>query len=251
VNRGDGKSWVVPPPEGAAAATRLFCFPSAGSGAASYRLWPARMSPQVDVFRLQPPGRETRFKEPLIRTMDDYVDSLLDDLLPELDRPFGFFGHSMGTLVAFHVARRLRRDFGRLPAHLMVSSFRSPQAPPMKRIHELADGDFIRELQETYDGIPRQLLSEPEVLSLMLPIVRADLAVASTHTYVAEPPLGCPITAFGGLDDRWVDQRQLSEWCVQTSAKFALRMYPGNHYYLATATDSLLGEIRSIMASSA
>src|SRR5690606_15639436 len=113
----------------------------------------------------------------------------------------------------------LRRDCGRLPVHLLVSAFRSPQAPAMKRIHELADGDFVRELRETYDGIPDQLLSEPEVLSLMLPIVRADLAVASTHKYAAEPPLGCPITAFGGLDDQWVDERQLSEWCLQTSSK--------------------------------
>jgi medium-chain acyl-[acyl-carrier-protein] hydrolase len=176
--------------------------------------------------------------------MDEYVDRLLPELAPLLDRPFALFGHSMGSLVAFQVARQLRRDFDRLPAHLMVSAFRSPQAPPMKRIHELADGDFIRELRETYDGIPDQLLGEPEVLSLMLPIVRADLTVASSHEYVAEPPLGCPVTAFGGLDDRWVDEQQLAEWCVQTSAGFRLRLLPGNHYYLATGTDALLDEIR-------
>lgn len=238
---------MIPPRDQAGADVRLFCFPSAGSGAASYRLWPARLSPQVDVFRLQPPGRETRFREGLLRSMDDYVDSLLGALVPELDRPFAFFGHSMGSLVAFHVARRLRRDFGRLPAHLIVSAFRSPQAPPMKRLHELADGDFIRELRETYDGIPDQLLNEPEVLSLILPIVRADLAVASTHEYAPERPLGCPITAFGGLDDQWVDEAQLAEWGVQTSAEFRLRMFPGNHYYLATAADALLREIRRIL----
>lgn len=238
------KSWLLPPEKPSGAGVRLFCFPSAGSGAASYRLWPAGLSPQVDVYRVQPPGRETRFREPLIRSMDEYVDGLLGALLPELDKPFAFFGHSMGSLVAFDVARRLRRDYGRLPVQLMVSAFRSPQAPPMKRIHELADGDFIRELRETYDGIPDQLLGEPEILSLMLPVIRADLTVASTHKYASEPPLECPIAAFGGLDDRWVDEAQLAEWRIQTSATFTLKMFPGNHYYLATATNSLLEEVR-------
>jgi medium-chain acyl-[acyl-carrier-protein] hydrolase len=241
------KSWVVAPPTATEGATRLFCFPAAGSGAASFRLWPALLAPGIDVYRIQPPGRETRFNEGLVRSMDDYVDGLLPDLLPVLEDPFAFFGHSMGALVAFHVARRLRRDGGPLPRHLLVSAFRSPQAPPMKRVHELADGDFIRELRETYDGIPEQLLKEPEVMALMLPIVRADLAVAASHRYEAGPPLACPITAFGGLGDRWVDEGQLGEWCVQTSGPFRLRMFPGNHYYLATQTAGLMEAIRGAL----
>ena len=246
----DQKRWLIPPPAAAGASIALFCFPSAGSGAASYRLWPARLSPVVDVYRVQPPGRETRFREALIRSMEDYVNSILPELLPLLDRPFAFFGHSMGSLVAFHVARRIRDETGQLPAHLMVSAFRSPQAPPMKRLHELADGDFVRELRETYDGIPDQLLGEPEVLSLMLPIIRADLTVAASHEYVAAAPLGCPITAFGGLSDRWVDEQQLAEWAIQTSSAFRLRMFPGNHYYLSTAADALLEEIRVALTAS-
>jgi medium-chain acyl-[acyl-carrier-protein] hydrolase len=225
----------------------LFCFPAAGSGASSFRLWPALLGPAIDVYRIQPPGRETRFNEALLRTMESYVDALLPDLLEALEEPFAFFGHSMGALVAFHVARRLRQDAGRLPRQLLVSAFRSPQAPPMKRIHELADGDFIRELRETYEGIPEQLLDEPEVMALMLPIVRADLAVAASHRYEPGPPLACPITAFGGLNDRWVDERQLAEWCVQTSGPFRVQMFPGNHYYLATQTAALMDAIRAAL----
>lgn len=224
----------MPPAEPADAELRLFCFPSAGSGAASFRLWPGLLSPAVDVYRIQPPGRETRFRERLLTSMDEYVDSLLPDLLPALGPRFAFFGHSMGSLVSFHVARRLRRDHGLSPAHMIVSAFRSPQAPPMRRIHELADGDFVHELRETYGGIPDRLLDEPEVLSLMLPIIRADLMVAANHRYDAEPPLACPVTAFGGLDDQWVGEHQLAEWSIQTSATFNLVMFPGNHYYLAS-----------------
>jgi medium-chain acyl-[acyl-carrier-protein] hydrolase len=251
MNSGAGdQRWLVPPIGPATAKLRLFCFPPAGSGAAAFRLWPALLSPAVDVYRVQPPGREMRFREPLIGSMSEYLDAMLPAILPSLEGRFAFFGHSMGSLVAFNVARRLRRDCKRLPQHLFVSAFRSPQAPPMKRIHELADGDFVHELRETYDGIPDQLLHEPEVLSLMLPIIRADLAVASSDRYIAESPLECPVTAFGGLGDRWVDEQQLAEWCVQTSARFDLQMFPGNHYYLASATEALMSAIRGSLKSS-
>ena len=240
----------MPPAEPAGAELRLFCFPSAGSGAASFRLWPRLLSPAVDVYRIQPPGRETRFREPLLKSMDEYVDSLLPELLPVLGTSFAFFGHSMGSLVSFHVARRLRRDHGRPPAHLFVSAFRSPQAPPMRRIHELADGDFVHELRETYGGIPDRLLDEPEVLSLMLPIIRADLTVAASHRYEAEPPLACPITAFGGREDQWVGEQQLAEWSVQTSTNFKLVMFPGNHYYLAPAAAEVTQTIQASLKPS-
>jgi medium-chain acyl-[acyl-carrier-protein] hydrolase len=245
------KGWIVPPEGGGNAETRLFCFSSAGAGAASFRLWPSLLSPGIDVFRIQPPGRETRFREPLIRSMNEYVSQLLPELLPALEGRIAFFGHSMGALVAYCTAQHLRRDHKLELDHLMVSSFRSPQAPTMKRIHELADGDFVRELRETYDGVPDQLLHEPEVLSLMLPIIRADLAVASSYQYAAEAPLSCPVSAFGGLEDRWVHEQDLAEWCVQTSARFDLRMFPGNHYYLASATEALADAIRRSLQAKA
>lgn len=234
-----GGAWILPPDTSKNFAIDLFCFPPAGSGAATYRLWQAALGPDIGVHRVQPPGRETRFREPLIRDFDTYVDRLLAELRPHIDGPFAFFGHSMGSIIAFRVAQRLWDEFGRAPAHLFVSAFRSPQAPPIRRLFELPDREFVRALRDTYDGIPDQLLNEPEVLELMLPIVRADLEVVAGHDYRPERPFDCPITALGGVDDRWVDEAQLSEWSVQTTAKFDLKMLPGNHYYLNTAGDAL------------
>lgn len=239
--------WIIEPPEVNNATVKLFCFPPAGGGAATFRQWPASLPPSIAVYRIQPPGRETRFYENLLLSMGDYEDALLADLLHCVDGPFAFFGHSMGSLVAYRVARRLWHEHQIAPEHLFVSAFRSPQARPPKEIHELPDANFLRELRETYDGIPEQLLDEPEVLDLMLPIVRADLTVVASHSYEPRPPLPCPITAFGGSDDRWIDETQLGEWAVQTAAEFRLRLFPGNHYYLNSARENLLGELRSTL----
>jgi surfactin synthase thioesterase subunit len=242
-------SWLVAPPD-PHAEVKLFCFPPAGSGASVYRLWPARLAPQgIAVYRIQPPGRENRFREERCTDLDRYLDQVLAEIRPLLDGPFALFGHSMGSLIAFGLARRLRRDGLRLPAHLMVSAYRAPQAPPMKVIHELPDSEFIHELRHTYNGIPDQLLHEPEVLSIMLPIVRADLAVAASRRYEAEAPLECPISAFGGLDDGYVDERQLGEWRAQTSRLFHLQMFPGDHFYISTATEDLIRSVRSALES--
>ncbi len=217
--------WVLAPKDGQKAILKLFCFPPAGAGAAIYRTWPKALSPNIAVHRIQPPGRETRFREGLICQLDTYLDELLIELLPHLNGPFAFFGHSMGSIIAFSVAEKLRQNHGLLPEHIIVSAFRSPHAPPMKRIHELPSDEFIRELRETYDGIPDQLLNEPEILKLTLPIVRADLAVVAGHSYIKQAPLACPISAFGGTDDKWVGESQLSEWHPHTSGEFNLTMF--------------------------
>ena len=117
----------------------------------------------------------------------------------------------------------------------------------MKRIYHLPHDEFVRELRETYDGIPDQLLGEPEILELMLPIVRADLQIVADHTYEAQRPLDCPISAFGGINDRWVGEAQLSEWAIQTTAQFTLSMFPGDHYYLNPAQDQLFARIASLL----
>jgi len=240
-------AWVLCPPERQEPALGLFCFPPAGNGAAIYRLWPASLSPEIAVYRIQPPGRETRFREDLITDIDTYVDALLAELLPQLNGPFAFFGHSMGSLIAFRVAQRLRQDYDRVPEHIVVSAFRSPQAPPLKRIFDLPQDVFIQELRDTYGGIPDQLLNEPEVLEATLPIVRADLAVVASHSYKPQAPFSCPISAFGGIDDKWIDEPQLSEWQVHTSSDFELRMFPGNHYYLNAANDTLFKSLQDVL----
>lgn len=239
--------WIVSPPDPGAGSLSLICFTPAGAGAAIYRQWSGILGPQIEVFRVQAPGRETRFREPLITRLEPYVDALAHAVEPLLQRPYAFFGHSMGALVAFALARKLITDNKPLPEHFMASAFRAPQAPPMKKIYHLPQADFIRELRETYDGVPDQLLDEPEILDLLLPVVRADLELIGNYQYSDGARLPCPITVFGGRADRWVDEPQLRDWSLQTSAAFDLEMFDGNHYYLNTETEALLSSIKRIL----
>jgi medium-chain acyl-[acyl-carrier-protein] hydrolase len=146
----------------------------------------------------------------------------------------------MGAFVAFELARQLRRDGGPLPTRLVVAAARAPQIPdPDEPLHKKPDAELLQEIQQL-NGIPGPLLDKPDLLKVLLPILRADLAVCETYTYKAEPPLSCPVSAYGGADDDKVPRHFLTGWRDQTAADFNIRMFPGDHFFLQTARRALL-----------
>jgi medium-chain acyl-[acyl-carrier-protein] hydrolase len=160
------------------------------------------------------------------------VEALARVLDPLLDKPFAFFGHSLGALIAFELARQIRRQHGVHPVRLFASAGRAPQIPHRTPpIHNLADKEFLAELRRL-NGTPRELLDHEELMEVMLPILRADFALYETYLYSNEPPMNCPISAFGGVQDRRVSASDLEAWRSQTSASFSLRMFPGDHFFL-------------------
>jgi len=167
------------------------------------------------------------------------VEALAQTIGPLLDKPFAFFGHSLGALVGFELARQLRRQSGVQPVRLFVSADRAPQLPHRDRpIHALPDGELLQELRRL-NGIPGKVLEEAELMQIMLPVLRADFAVYETYVYSTEPPLNCPISTFGGLQDQRVSRGDLEAWRDQTSGSFSLRMFPGDHFFW-NATQPLL-----------
>jgi medium-chain acyl-[acyl-carrier-protein] hydrolase len=211
---------------------RLFCFPHAGAGALIFRNWSDGLPRDVEVCPIQLPGRGTRLTEPPFTKLSCLIEALVRALDPLLDKPFAFFGHSLGALIGFELAREIRRQYGVHPVRLFASGGRAPQiphrAPP---IHTLPDNEFLAELRRL-NGTPRELLDHKELMAVMLPILRADFALYETYMYSNEPPLNCPISAFGGLQDRRVSASDLEAWRSQTSASFSLRMFPGDHFFL-------------------
>jgi medium-chain acyl-[acyl-carrier-protein] hydrolase len=168
------------------------------------------------------------------------VQALAEALVPLLDMPFAVFGHSLGALVGFELARALRKQSGVQPVHLFVSADRAPQIPlPGRPIHALPEGEFLAELR-CLNGTPGKVLEHAELMRIMLPILRADFAVYETYAYSAEPPLDCAISSFGGLQDRKVNCGDLEAWRDQTRASFSLRMFPGDHFFLNTSQSLLL-----------
>ena len=176
--------------------------------------------------------------------MDALVGPLADAVLPGLDRPFAIFGHSMGALIGFELARRLRRLGAPEPVHLFFSARRAPHVPdPRPPLHTLPDHDLVAQLTQRYNGMPRAVLESPELLRMFVPVIRADLTLTETYDYRPEEPLACPISAFGGLDDGAVTRDDLSAWGDQTRGSFTLRMLPGGHFFLQTLRKRLLSAI--------
>lgn len=231
---------------------RLFCFPYAGGTAAIFRTWADGVPEAVEVCAVTLPGRGTRLKESPFTQMEPLIAALAEGLKPYLDRPFAFFGHSMGALMSFELARYLRRSAnGYLPEHLFVSGRWAPEQ--QHRVLPASDAPgsaFLAEMRRL-NGIPDDVLTQPEVLDLLLPTLRADLAVNESYAYRAESPLTCPISVFGGLQDPMVRRSDLVRWQHQTTASFLVRMLPGDHFFLNTAQSLLLAmltqELRDLL----
>ena len=241
--------WLQSRPAGGNPRVRLFCLPHAGGGATAYRSWNAELPPFVQICPVQLPGRETRLSEPLYTRMEPLLDAMDRELRPWLDIPYAFFGHSMGALLAFEWARRLRRDGHSMPAWLFLSGRRAPDAPSDTRLlHSLADREFVEELTRLYDGIPPELLGDPALKEVFLPILRADIAVVESYCFREDEPLDCPITVFAGMNDATVSWDQSLAWKRQTRQRFAMQVLPGGHFFprrpMLQTIGSTLAELR-------
>lgn len=178
--------------------------------------------------------------EPPFTELSPLIQALAHALFPLLDKPFALFGHSLGALVSFELARHLRRQYGLHPVHLFVAAGRAPQIPhrglPM---HTLPEAEFVAQLR-CLNGTPKEVFGHAELMEIVLPLLRADFAVYETYVYSSEPPLNCPISTFGGLQDCNVSRGDLEAWRDQTTGSFSSRMFPGDHFFLNTTQPLLL-----------
>ncbi len=226
-------SGAVRPAKGA---LRLFCFPHAGGGATAFRDWASRLPPPILVVPMRPPRTKPRGMAELVAALGEALDAYLDE-------PFAFFGHSMGAVVAFELARLIRRQHRPLPRILVASGARAPQ---FRRGHvpppEPADAEFIDALRRL-EGTPPEVLDNPTLLELILPALREDAAIYRNYVYAEEPPLDFPVRAYGGAKDPNVHREHLEGWKEQTTASFALRVFPGGHFYLQTYRQEFLAAL--------
>lgn len=248
-------SWILrfdPKPQ---ADLRLFCFPYAGVGASCYRAWPALLPPEFELCAVQLPGREGRLREPPFRSLSELADAAAAGLEPHLDRPYAFFGHSMGALVAFEVARRLRWVGRTGPRWLFASGRRGPRVPDRDPpIAHLPDAEFVAAIRRRYDGIPDQVLEHRELLELLLPGLRVDIAALETYVYRPGEPLDCPLTVFGGVADA-TTREDLDAWRAETRGAFELEMLPGGHFFVQDArpqvVERVVATLRGVLAANA
>lgn len=241
------ESWITVPKANPQADLRLFCFPYAGGSSTIFRTWLDKLPANIEICPIELPGRGSKIKLAPLNRLEPIVKELALQIQSYLDKPFAFFGHSIGGILSFELTRLLSKNYGISPVNLFISAHRAPQIPDSEPpIHALPEADFIAKLRN-YNFTPNAVLEHQELMQLILPMLRADFAVGETYTYDHAPPLECPISVFGGLQDHQVTIEELEGWREQTNSYFLLNMLPGDHFFINYSHSLLLEQISEIL----
>lgn len=214
------------------AETRLLCFHYAGGNASVFRQWPQQLPWYVEAVAVQLPGRTDRFREPPYERMGPLVDDLVEAVRPMLGTPFSFYGVSMGARVAWALAHTLRDRGLPSPRRLFTAASVAPALDDGRWEWEGGEEGlegYIRDM----GGTPVEVLEQPELLAGLLPTLRADLTVLSTHGFRPGTPLDVPIHAFAGTEDPEAPPERMADWAKETRAGFRLTGVPGGHFFNA------------------
>lgn len=232
--------WLVHPKPRSMARLRLFCFHYAGGGPHVFREWADKLPVSIDVYCVQLPGRGMRLHEAPYDDLPALIKALHSALQPYLQKPYAFFGHSMGSILSYELAQQIRKENGTPPVHLFLSGRPAPQKTVKRQpICGLPEAEFITEMGR-YGGTPEELLGNAELMKMMMPTLRADFSICENYSYSGHPPLDCPISAFGALEDPDVSRESLEAWRLETTSTFSVHMFPGNHFYLQPSQRLLL-----------
>lgn len=230
------------------AEVRLLCFHHAGGSATMYRHWSRLMPWFIEPIAVQLPGRADRFREPPYDRMTPLVDQLIEVIKPLLDQPFACYGVSMGARVAWALAHALRERAMPMPRVLFVAASAAPSLDDGRWAWEgREDGleGYVREM----GGTPVEVLAEPELLAGLLPTLRADLTVLSTHGFRPATPLDVRIRAFAGIEDAEASPGRMSGWRAETSARFDVDPVPGGHFFDSDSERQVIQAIGHALAS--
>lgn len=238
-------AFLVRPRPLVAPARRLVCLHAAGGSALSFRTWPSLLPPDMEVLAIELPGRGRRRREAPVDDLVALVEALTDALAPWLDRPYAVFGHSMGALLGFELARALVGSGAPPPELLVVAGHPAPhlerRSPPL---HPLGRTQLITALA-AMGGTPAPVLACDELIDAMLPAIRADLAVCERFRSPPAPRLACPVVALAGHDDRVAPPNSMGAWAEVTGTPFELQVVPGGHFFVtarAAAVCALLAD---------
>jgi surfactin synthase thioesterase subunit len=224
-----------------AASIILYCLPYAGSSAAVYARWKRRLPSWIELRPLELPGRGRRMNEPLEESVPAVLDRIEGEVAPHPGQRFALFGHSLGAVLAFELARRLEAK-GLAPAVVFVSSTRSPGKRDDARFGALSTDEELRGELVRLGGTPAIVLAEPELMQMILPVLRADFRVLYSYGSDASRLIRAPLVALGG-DREETTGEDLDSWCHHTEGPFVRHLLPGGHFYIQPEEASLLGII--------
>lgn len=223
----------------------LFCLPFAGGGASAYTSWINKLKDKITVCPIQLPGREERIMESPYNNMTDMLDELEETIWENIRGPYAFWGHSMGGKIAYELEKRMEKR-GKTAQCFLVSGSRIPSTPEPNPIYHLPDNEFKKALGR-FEGTPKEILENQELLDFFLPMLRADFTMDETYYDKELTVLQSPIEAFVGRKDREADEEAMKEWRKYTERDFYYHMFEGGHFYIREQEEAVLSEVRKCL----
>lgn len=224
--------WFATIKQNPKAEIKMFCFPYGGGNASVFTGWPKFLPDFVELYAIQLPGRANRISESPIVNMNDLLTKLSLLLVRYIDRPYVFFGHSLGALIAFEISKRMEKVFGYQPEWLFLSAHSPPGLERKIKLYELSDDDFISEIRKK-NGTPKEIFDNEELLSYVLPVLKSDYKLSETYSYNDLTKVNIPLHVFGGDYDLTVTEKILMLWKdFSTSNEFSFKSFPGDHFFL-------------------
>ena len=236
--------WITTPRPNPRASLRLILMADAGGSAATFRGWSDRL-PTADVGIVQLPGRGERLHEPFVLTVAEAAQSIADEVSAGAGNSTVLFGHGLGALIAFETARRLAARHWPVLS-LFVSGQSAPSLGLMApRVSDLPADEFVTQLRQRRHVLPATAIGDPDVLQMLLPVVRADVAMAESYRYEPEPALGCPLIACDAAADPQASRTDVEGWKRETTGRFSIQRFGGDRSYIQREHEALTGLVRN------
>lgn len=222
---------------------RLVCFPHAGGSASFFFPMVRPLAPTVEVIAVQYPGRQDRRHEPNIDNIPELAERSFAALRPFADKPLALFGHSMGAVLAYEVALRMREAGLPWPVRLFASGRRAPSRYRDERVHLQPEQQIIAELQ-LLSGTNASILADPEILEMIMPAVRSDYRAIETYRHTPDRRLDRPITVLTGDADPRVSMEEAKAWAEHSDGPIDLHVLPGGHFFLVDQSEQVIALLR-------
>jgi surfactin synthase thioesterase subunit len=202
--------------------------------------WQLILDPAIEVCAIQLPGRGDRLDEAPIKAFPELIPVLGRLLAEQSTMPFAFFGHSLGALIAFELARHCQLGSADMPVHFFASGCAAPQCLNPGLPLEKLQGDALMKTVDEYNGTKEGILENPELMALILPAIRADFALADTYRYNPGPRLDIPITVLAGERDDGVSVEQVEGWQRETTHTIRVVWFEGDHFFINAEQTAVL-----------
>lgn len=227
----------------------LFCFPYAGGSASIYYGWKKYINKDIEIIPVELAGRGKRFDCQAYDKIDDVVDDAFEIVKKSINGPYGLFGHSMGSIIAFELAHRINDYNLSNPQYLFVSGRKPPHLVKNEKIiHLLPDNEFINKIMDM-GGTSKEVFENKELLEIYLPMIRKDFKMVESYKYIEKPPLDVEMIVFYG-DEEKIQDSEAKQWSIYTNKGYRLFRFNGNHFFINGITNEVVNVINNVLSNS-